>query len=523
MFVDQADIEVAAGDGGRGCVSFRKEKYVPEGGPDGGDGGDGGSVFLRATEGVDTLLDMVGRHHWRATRGDNGKGKKQAGSDGEDLVIRVPPGTLVYDRTSGLLIADLKAPGQEVRVAKGGRGGKGNIHFTTPVRQAPDFAEPGQKGQIRGLHLELRLIADVGVVGLPNAGKSTLLSRVSHARPKIADYPFTTLVPQLGIAELDAERRLVIADIPGLIEGASQGAGLGQDFLRHIERTRVLVHIVDVMPLDGTTPIDAYRQIRAELEAYSPKLAAKPELLAANKMDLTGASEALAELRQALPGKQIFAISAVAGTGMRPLLEALWQAAKNAPEAAPFVEDRPYVPPAAAPQRSAEEMFAYTEADADEEAWEPVDTEAEALEPVGDDEDELPSPKPRGTRISDEKPPLPPTLENGMEDRRKIFVNAKGDPVKLAKKPMRGASHKVKRTMIEPVQPATPGALGKKRKFAKQRKSAHDEKIRRKKAAKAQTPAELPPQVDAELAKEIAAIKADDVRKSRYYNRKRDL
>ena len=210
-------------------------------------------------------------------------------------------------------------------IARGGKGGRGNLHFVSSVRQAPDFAEPGGKGQTRSLRLELRLIADVGLVGMPNAGKSTLLSRLSAARPKIAEYPFTTLVPQLGIAEVDAERRLVLADIPGLIEGASEGRGLGLDFLRHIERTRVIVHIVDILPIDsgggGGNPIEAYRQIRKELEAYSPKLAVKPEILVANKMDLAGASQALADLRDALPGKQIYAISAVAGTGLRPLLE----------------------------------------------------------------------------------------------------------------------------------------------------------------------------------------------------------
>lgn len=356
MFVDQADIQVFAGDGGNGSVSFRREKYIPHGGPDGGDGGDGGSVYFQATPGVDTLLDMVGRHHWYAQRGAHGKGKKQAGKDGEDLVIRVPPGTLVYDQDSGLLLADLKEPNQKVRIAKGGRGGKGNLHFVTPIRQAPEFAEPGGKGETRHLHLELKLIADVGLVGLPNAGKSTLLSRLSAARPKIADYPFTTLQPQLGIAELDAERRLVIADIPGLIEGAHAGHGLGLDFLRHIERTRVVVHLIDILPVDsgggGSKPIDAYHQIRKELEAYSPKLAAKPEIVVANKMDLAGASEALADLRDALPGRQIYAISAVSGTGLRPLLETIFSQVQKAPPAEPFREP----PKILAPEPTAEEL-----------------------------------------------------------------------------------------------------------------------------------------------------------------------
>jgi GTP-binding protein len=485
MFVDQADIEVFGGDGGRGCVSFRKEKYVPLGGPDGGDGGDGGSVFLEATPGVDTLLDMVGRHHWKAEAGEAGQGKKKAGSDGRDLVIKVPPGTLAYDGTSGLLIADLKGAGARVRMARGGKGGKGNINFVTPVRQAPDFAEPGQKGQVRSLHLELRLIADVGVVGLPNAGKSTLLSRLSAARPKIADYPFTTLVPQLGIAELDAERRLVIADIPGLIEGAHDGAGLGLDFLRHIERTRVLVHIVDVLPLDGKSPVEAYREIRKELKAYSPKLAAKPEILAANKLDLAGASEALADLRQELRGKQIFAISAVAGTGLRPLLEALWQAVKNAPEAGPLVEERPYVPPVKPKKRTEEEMFEYAAGDPDEEAWEPVDEEGAELKP----------------------------------EKEERYINALGEEV-APPRDMSKKQEKTKRTMIAPVQ----RAAGKKkgRVTAKERKQAHVARIKKKLGVPEVDAAPAPaPEVDTELAAEIEAIKRDDVRKGKYYRQRK--
>jgi GTP-binding protein len=528
MFVDQADIQVLAGDGGRGCVSFRKEKYVPLGGPDGGDGGDGGSVYLEATPGVDTLLDMVGRHHWRATRGEHGMGKKKAGSDGADLVIRVPPGTLVYDKTSGLLIADLKGPGQRVQVARGGKGGKGNIHFVTPVRQAPDFAEPGQKGQVRDLHLELRLIADVGIVGLPNAGKSTLLSRLSAARPKIADYPFTTLMPQLGIAELDAERRLVIADIPGLIEGASEGAGLGLDFLRHIERTRVLVHMIDILPVDNSSPIDAYRQIRKELEQYSPKLAAKPEILVANKMDLAGASEALADLRSELPGKQVFALSAVAGTGLRPLLEALWQQVQKAPPSEPFVEENPYVPPAQEAGRPESEMFEYVQGEADEEAWEPVD-EGDALAMTPEEEPEvLPRRKPakRGAVRSNPALAEPEVSADPLPGprREERFVNAKGEAVPPAKALGKGKkSDKAKRTTIEPVGTT-------RRLTAKERKAAHDQRVKKKLAAQQPEPAPAPappapaapaPQIDADLAAEIEAMKADDARKGKYYNRKR--
>ncbi len=331
MFIDEAVIEVFAGDGGNGCVGMRREKYVPLGGPDGGDGGRGGSVFIEAVAGIDTLLDMVGRHHWRAQRGEHGMGKKKAGSDGDDLVIRVPPGTMVYDGEAQLLLADLAEAGRKIKVARGGKGGRGNWHFATPTRQAPDFAEPGQPGQHRHLRLELRLIADVGIIGMPNAGKSTLLARVSAAHPKIADYPFTTLVPQLGIAELDADRRLILADIPGLIEGAHEGAGLGLEFLRHIERTRLLVHVLDMLPLDGTKPIDAYRAIRGELAAYSPALERKPEILVANKMDLPGVAEALADLRGELSGKSVVAISAVSGAGVRPLLEELWRRAQLTP------------------------------------------------------------------------------------------------------------------------------------------------------------------------------------------------
>ena len=345
MFIDEAEIQLLGGNGGNGCAGMRREKFEPHGGPDGGDGGNGGSVFLEAVEGVDTLLDMVGKHHWHAGHGEAGLGKKKDGRRGNDLIIRVPPGTLVYDCDSGLLVADLTPAGRKVLIAAGGKGGRGNVHFINSVRQAPDFAEPGQPGQARRVKLQLRLIADVGFIGLPNAGKSTLLSRLSAARPKIADYPFTTLKPQLGIAELDADRRLVLADIPGLIEGAHDGAGLGLEFLRHIERTRVLIHLVDILPMDGQKPIDAYRAIREELFRYSPRLATKPEILVANKMDLTGAPEALADLRTALPGRHIMAISAATGTGLRPLLEGIWQIVQKAPRSEPFTDRPPLILP----------------------------------------------------------------------------------------------------------------------------------------------------------------------------------
>jgi GTP-binding protein len=325
MFVDEAVIHVKAGDGGKGCVSFRREKYVPKGGPDGGDGGDGGNVYFVATDSKDTLLDFAGRHHWHAPNGRPGLGKKMAGQSGDDLVIQVPPGTLIYDIDAQVQLADMDQLGKRVLIAKAGRGGRGNWHFRTPTTQAPRFAEPGTSGQERNLKLELKLMADVGLVGMPNAGKSTLLRAISAARPKVADYPFTTLDPQLGIAELDPERRLVVADIPGLIEGAHTGAGLGVDFLKHIERTRIIVHLLDLYPTDQSDPAENYRKIRAELEAFSAELAAKPEIVAANKMDMATDDEALAKLRSALPQLRIMPISGVSHQGLSELLEELWR------------------------------------------------------------------------------------------------------------------------------------------------------------------------------------------------------
>lgn len=325
MFVDEAFIHVKAGDGGAGCVSFRREKYIPKGGPDGGDGGDGGDVIFVADPSENTLLDFSGKHHWKAPRGQGGMGKKMAGESGEDLIIRVPPGTLIYDKDHEGLLADLDQPHKRVTIAKKGRGGRGNWHFKSPVNQTPRYAEPGTEGQERNLRLELKLIADVGLVGMPNAGKSTLLSAISAARPKIADYPFTTLEPQLGIVALGPDRRLVVADIPGLIEGAHGGAGLGVAFLRHIERTKVIVHLLDLFPLDESDPAENYRIIRRELEAFSPALAAKSEIIAANKIDLAVDDEALNRLRRELPGKDIFPISGATHRGLDRLLEALWR------------------------------------------------------------------------------------------------------------------------------------------------------------------------------------------------------
>jgi GTP-binding protein len=325
MLVDEAEIYIRAGKGGDGCVSFRREKYVPRGGPDGGDGGDGGSVYAVATAGVDTLLDFKGRHHWIAGNGRPGMGKKMTGQRGNDLFLKLPAGTLIYDRDLGVLIKDLRQLDQPICLASGGGGGRGNVHFARPDHQTPREAEPGTVGEERWLRLELKLIADVGIVGLPNAGKSTLLARLSKAHPKIADYPFTTLEPQLGIVELPGHRRFVMADIPGLIQGAHEGAGLGATFLKHIERTRVILHLVDVgSDLAGLGPAKAYHTVREELEKYSEGLAAKDEILAATKTDLTGGDEAALELATAV-GREVLPISAVSGKGIGRLVEALWR------------------------------------------------------------------------------------------------------------------------------------------------------------------------------------------------------
>ena len=324
MFIDTAEIFVRAGAGGHGCVSFRREKFVPKGGPDGGDGGKGGDVILEAVDNLNTLLDLTGHHHWQAENGQPGMGKNMTGRNGRDTVIKVPPGTIIYDIDKDLRIKDLVHPDQRVCVVRGGRAGHGNKHFATATHQTPREFEAGRPGEERSLRLELKLIADVGIIGLPNAGKSTLISRMSRARPKIADYPFTTLVPCLGIVAMRGYRRFVMVDIPGLIEGAHEGAGLGDRFLRHIERTRILLHMIDIYPLDEQPkPADAYHMIRGELGKYSQSLAQKPELIVANKMDLTGSQETASQLRDEL-ARPVVTISAVTGQGLETLTERLW-------------------------------------------------------------------------------------------------------------------------------------------------------------------------------------------------------
>jgi len=331
VFIDQAVITVQGGNGGDGCLSFHRAKYVPKGGPDGGDGGDGGSVVLTTDENVNTLIDFRGTHHWTARNGEPGRGSQQHGASMPDLIVRVPPGTIVHDNETGEQLADI-GPDQSFVVAKGGRGGFGNEHFKSATNQTPRQTTPGEPGERRTVRLELKLIADAGLIGLPNAGKSTLLAALTRARPKIADYPFTTLSPQLGIAEVDPSRRLVVADIPGLIEGAAGGAGLGHEFLRHIERTRLLVHLLDASGSDGAAPAENYRTIRDELAGYSPALVEKPELIVLSKTDLLpdGADEIVRAMRVELRlghESEVLAISSTSGEGLHELLEAMWRAA----------------------------------------------------------------------------------------------------------------------------------------------------------------------------------------------------
>lgn len=339
-FVDEVRIEVKAGDGGNGAVAFRREKYVDKGGPSGGDGGNGGSVIFVADPQLTTLLDYRYQQHHRAPAGEHGMGSDCNGKAGEDLTLRVPVGTLVRDEQSGEVLADLSEPGQTVVVAKGGRGGLGNMNFATSTRQTPRFAQDGTKGELKILQLELKLLADVGLLGYPNAGKSTLISRVSRARPKVADYPFTTLVPNLGVVQYKDGLSFVMADIPGLIEGASEGVGLGLQFLRHVERCRVLIHLLDLGAVaEGRDPFKDFQVLNKELARYSKELSLRPQVVVANKLDLPYAREALPKLEAKLhkKGIELLAMSGATGEGIPKVLDAVARVLFAKPKPAPAV------------------------------------------------------------------------------------------------------------------------------------------------------------------------------------------
>ncbi|MFZ5352936.1 MAG: GTPase ObgE [Bacillota bacterium] len=326
MFVDVAKIFIKAGDGGNGRISFRREKYVPNGGPDGGDGGNGGDIVLAADDNLRTLMDFRYKRKHLAENGEQGGSNNSFGKSGEDMVIKVPVGTIIRDAETGLIIGDLKLPGSSIIAAKGGKGGKGNAQFATPTRQAPRFAQPGEKGEERWIELELKLLADVGLVGFPNVGKSTFLSIVTSARPKIANYHFTTLVPNLGVVDLGSGRSFVVADIPGLIEGAHAGVGLGHDFLRHVERTKVLIHIIDVSGTEGRDPYEDFIKINEELKLYNEKLASKPQIVVCNKMDLPDARDNYEKIKERLAahGFEVYAISAATMQGIEPLMNKVY-------------------------------------------------------------------------------------------------------------------------------------------------------------------------------------------------------
>lgn len=322
QFVDYVRIRVKAGDGGRGCVSFRREKYVPRGGPNGGDGGRGGHIILRAEKQLNTLLDLRYQRTYRAKKGEHGKGKNMHGRNGDDLIIPVPAGTVVKDEETNEILADLQASGEIIIAARGGRGGLGNAHFATSTRRAPRFAQSGEKGEERSLTVELKLLADVGLIGLPNAGKSTLISVISSAKPKIADYPFTTLEPNLGVVKLETFRSFVVADIPGIIEGAHRGAGLGFQFLRHVERTSLLLHLVDVSGLAADDPVDSLLKINRELYLYGKALVEKPQMVVATKLDVVDKNrlDRLSDYCKNT-GTDFFAVSALTGKGIKDLVK----------------------------------------------------------------------------------------------------------------------------------------------------------------------------------------------------------
>jgi GTPase len=333
MFIDQVKIYVKGGDGGNGMVAFRREKYVPKGGPAGGDGGRGANVVFRVDEGLRTLMDFRYKRHFKADRGQHGMSKNQHGKNAEDMIVKVPPGTIVTDAETGELIADLTMDGQTAIIARGGRGGRGNSRFATPANPAPEIAENGEPGKERDIKLELKVLADVGLVGFPSVGKSTLLSVVSSARPKIAEYHFTTIVPNLGVVETEDNRSFVMADLPGLIEGAHQGVGLGHQFLRHIERTRVIVHVIDMSGLEGRDPYEDYLTINQELKEYNLRLTERPQVVVANKMDIPEAEENLAKFKEQVGDEvQIFPISAVTRQGLRELLFTVADLVETTPE-----------------------------------------------------------------------------------------------------------------------------------------------------------------------------------------------
>lgn len=330
MFVDQVEIEAQAGDGGNGAATFRTEKYVPNGGPDGGDGGRGGNVVFEVDPNLSTLLDFRYKRRYKAPRGGDGGRKNCFGKDGEDLVLLVPPGTIVFDNDTGEQLADLKDPHERKIILRGGSGGRGNQHFATAVFQAPKFAEKGMPGENRNLRLELRLLADVGLLGYPSVGKSTIIAAVSAARPKIADYPFTTLVPNLGVVYVAEHQSFVMADLPGLIEGANEGVGLGLQFLRHVERSGLLLHVLDVSGMTGRDPLDDFKVINHELELYSLELALRPQIVALNKIDV-GEPQEIDRVESALrsEGQEVFRISAATRQGLEPLVFRLWEELKR--------------------------------------------------------------------------------------------------------------------------------------------------------------------------------------------------
>ncbi|WP_047981712.1 GTPase ObgE [Ornithinibacillus contaminans] len=340
MFVDQVSVYVKAGDGGNGLVAYRREKYVPKGGPAGGDGGDGGDVVFKVDEGLNTLMDFRYNRHFKAKRGENGMSKGQHGRNASPLIVPVPPGTTVIDEDTGQVLADLTIHEQEAVIVKGGRGGRGNTRFASPRNPAPDFAENGEPGEERTIKVELKLIADVGLVGFPSVGKSTLLSVVSAARPKIADYHFTTLAPNLGVVDTGDQRSFVLADLPGLIEGASEGVGLGHQFLRHVERTRVIIHVIDMAGTEGRDPFDDYQKINSELREYDEKLMTRPQIIAANKMDMPGAEDNLERFKEQLGSDiPVYPISALTKEGLRDILFAVADLLESIPKFAPQLEE----------------------------------------------------------------------------------------------------------------------------------------------------------------------------------------